>query len=205
MRSHLHAKRKSGMTQKSGRRKPTWRKLQPRPFANEGVPPIATDLDQAQRDRIAHKDPTLGAMPIYAPGEMSGNTGASVQAKESNLKSPKGTLQRQMEDQREQQQQLDVSSAMPTAASTPTGLQRQAEPTQAEEEETLNAKLDTEEDEAIQKQEELGEAEEKEEEIQAKLEEEKQEKVQRQAETEEVEAEMVQTESELADKEAEKV
>jgi hypothetical protein len=197
MRTRIQAKRKTAGKEPQ---KP-WAKLQPRPFGAEGESDAATaPLNQAQVDRIAHA-PNMAGMPLYSPEQVAASNlgGAAIQAKqsaESNLKSPQGTLQRQVEDQKAREDELVQKAAEP-AKEDEDMLQMQAAPVEAEEE-TLQTQLEEKTEEAVQEKAEVGAEVEKDEAVQAELETESEETLQRQAEAAEAEEDVVETEQELA-------
>lgn len=199
MKTRIQAKRKKSAGKEL--QKP-WAKLQPRPFGAEGEAEESANapLNQAQIDRIAHA-PNLAEMPLYSPEQVaaSNSGGAAIQAKqsaESNLKSPQGTLQRQVEDQKSREDELVQKAAEPVQDDEDK-LQMQAAPVEAEEE-TLQTQLEEKTEEAVQEKAEVGAEAEKDEEVQAELETEEEETLQRQAEAAEAEEDVVETEQELA-------
>lgn len=196
MRTRVQAKRQK--TADKAPQKP-WAKLQPRPFAaeSESATDAAPPLNQAQVDRVAHA-PNLAAMPLYATDAIasSGMGGAAVQAKEKaepNLKSPQGTLQRQAEDQKAQEELLQKQ--VEPAQDEEDLLQMQPAPA---EEDQLQMQLEDKEERAVQEKAEVGTEVKKDEEVQTQLETEEEETLQRQAEAEDAEAAVMETEEDLA-------
>jgi len=201
MRTRVQARRKKTATAKETQ-KPA--KLQSRPLGAEHESEDATatpPMNQAQLDRIA-RAPNLATMPLYPVEQAAQDTaGAAIQTKtnpEENLKSPEGTVQRQVEDQKAREEELAVQPKAEAMPEEEEMLQTQADPAKAEEEKNLQTQLEEKEKSAVQEQAKLGAEEKKDEEVQMQLESEQEDTLHRQVEAEEAEKDVVETGLELA-------
>ena len=206
MKSKVQTKRKTSATPKTAQK--SWDKLHARPFEPEGTTEqnsvqnqeIAAP-NQAQVDRVA-RSPNLGnnlaAMPLYASETV--DLGGMVQTKpnaEENLKSPQGTINRKVEDQKEQLPlQAKPESSPKIEKEDDKAVQLKPESSQAKKDE-LQRKLADRQEETLQQKAEVETEAEKDEEVQMQLKEEQSQTLQRKEKAAESEDALNQTKQEL--------
>lgn len=203
MKTRVQAKRKKSSTTAARETQKPWTKLQPRPFGAEeesnGVDSMTADFsNQAQLDRVA-RSPSLVEMPLYAAEQAAPAGNGMVQMKENpedNLKSPRGTVQRQVEDQ--QKRQEEVAQPEPELGKEDEKIQMKAEPAKAEEEKNLQTQLKQKEEQAVQQEVKVGEEAQKDEDVQQQVVDEQEQTLEQQTEAKEAEKAMTQKEVELA-------